>query len=73
MAVFEIWKRGDVYEVIFREGEGVSALSYSKNLATAKRRLEYHKSRMKKGHLLKEDPSVLRISSQADALLRRIL
>ena len=73
MRKYEIWKRGQVYEVIFREGEGVSALARTKSLATAKKRLQYHRKRVSHGYLLKEDPSVWKVNIDRKAKLERVM
>lgn len=79
MAKFEIWKRGKVYEVIFREGgtflypEIVSVLAMTKSLATAKKRLKYHRGRMYHGYLLKEDPSVWKMKINRKAKLKKVI
>lgn len=73
MRKFEIWKRGNVYEVIFREGRGLSVLSRTKNLDDARNRMGYHIGRLARGHLLKEDPSVMRINVSKRAKLKRVI
>jgi len=72
MSKFEIWKRGNVYEVMFREGEGISCLSRSRSLDTAKKRLAYHRKRSKK-FLLREDSSVWTTKINRKAKLERVL
>lgn len=72
MSRFEIWKRGNVYEVMFREGKGISCLSRSKSMETAKKRLAYHKKRSKR-FLLREDSSVLTVPINRRAKLERVM
>jgi hypothetical protein len=73
MKEFEIWKRGKAYEVIFREGEGLSVLSVSGSLSQAKKRLAYHKKRKETGYLLREDPSVWTDKTSRKAKLMRVI
>ena len=55
---FEIHKRGGLYEVWYLDEYGMSILSRVKTLSEAKKRLDYHKKRRKRGWLLREDESV---------------
>lgn len=73
MAMFEIWKRGKAYEVIFREGSGISYLSRTGSLAEAKKRLAYHRNRRKNGYLLKEDRSVWEYPINVKAKLKKVM